>query len=257
MIRLRKDDTSVLIKSAAEIDTMRIPARELAQVLQRLQEMVAPGITTMDLEMEARRVIEAFGAKPSCLGYHGFPAACCISVNEEVVHGFPSDRVLKEGDIVSVDVCVLHHGFHADAAFTAPVGRVSPEKTRLMRVTREARDLAIEAAVVGNRIGDLSAIIQEHVEKNGFNVIRDYSGHGVGRSLHEDPQISNYGKAGTGVRIKAGMTLAIETMVNAGTYATRVLKNNWTVVTADGAPSAHFEHTVAVTPDGPEILTVV
>lgn len=256
MIRLRTGDTSTLIKSPEEIACMRKSGQELAQILEKLRKMAAPGISTMDLEREARRLMETMGARPSFLNYHGYTAATCISINEEIVHGIPSEkRLLKEGDLVSIDVGVFHYGFHADAALTVPIGRITPENERLSRITRECMEKAIVAAVPGNRIGDLSAIIQSHAEDNGFNVVRDYSGHGIGRSLHEDPQISNWGEAGTGMRIKAGMTLAIETMVNAGTWQTRVRPDKWTVVTADGKPSAHFEHTIAVTADGPEILT--
>jgi methionyl aminopeptidase len=213
------------------------------------------------LEEAGRDLIARLGARSACYGYqHGsrrYPAHTCISVNDEVVHGIPSfRRVLRDGDIVSLDVVVWHGGYIGDNAFTVPVGQVSSVQEKLLRVSREALDLGIRQAVSGNRIGDISAAIQQYVESHGFSVVRDMVGHGVGVSMHEPPEIPNFGRRGTGDRIKPGMTLAIEPMVNAGGYKTKTLSDGWTVVTADGSPSAHFEHTVLTTERGPEILTV-
>ena len=248
-------------KTKEGIARMRDVCAIAADTLQALKPLVVPGITTQDLEEAGRDIIAKFGAKSACYGYqhgsHRYPAHTCISVNEEVVHGIPSFRkVLREGDIVSLDIVVAYHGYIGDNAFTVPVGKVSKDVERLLRVTRESLDLAVKAAQVGNRIGDISNAVQSYVEANGCSVVRDMVGHGVGQSMHEPPEIPNFGRKGTGEKIRPGMTLAIEPMVNLGGYRTRTLSDGWTVVTADGSPSAHFEHTVLTTEDGPEILTI-
>jgi methionyl aminopeptidase len=249
------------IKDKEAISRMRESCAMAATVLETLKPLVRPGITTMDLEEAGRAEIARLGARSACFGYHHgsrrYPAHTCISVNEEVVHGIPSfKRILREGDIVSLDIVLEYNGYVGDNAFTVPVAPVSPEVTKLLRVTREALEIGIRAAQVGNRIGDISSAIQAHVERNGYSVVRDMVGHGVGAAMHEPPEIPNFGRKGTGEKIRPGMTLAIEPMVNLGGYATRVLPDGWTVVAADGSPSAHFEHTVLTTEKGPEILTV-
>lgn len=249
------------IKDKTGIAKMREACAIAATVLENLKPLVRPGITTQDLEEAGRDSIARLGARSACYGYqHGsrrYPAHTCISVNDEVVHGIPSfKRVLRDGDIVSLDIVVWHDGYIGDNAFTVPVGSISSAYEKLLRVTREALDLGIKQAQVGNRIGDVSAAVQQFVEANGFSVVRDMVGHGVGVSMHEPPEIPNFGRKGTGDKIKAGMTLAIEPMVNLGAYKTKTLSDGWTVVTADGSPSAHFEHTVLTTDHGPEILTI-
>jgi methionyl aminopeptidase len=249
------------IKDKTGIARMRDACAIAAEVLALLKPMVRPGITTQDLEEAGRDAIASRGARSACYGYqHGsrrYPAYTCISVNEEVVHGIPTfKRVLREGDIVSLDIVVEYQGYVGDNAFTVPVGPVRPPVARLLAVSREALDLGIEQAVVGNRIGDISHAIQAHVEAHGFSVVRDMVGHGVGVAMHEPPEIPNFGRAGSGDKIKPGMTLAIEPMVNLGGYQTKVLADGWTVVTTDRSPSAHFEHTVLTTGSGPEILTL-
>ena len=250
------------IKTKDGIQKMREACAIAATVLDRLKPLVKPGITTQDLEEAGREWIAKLGARSACFGYqHGsrrYPAHTCISVNEEVVHGIPSfKRVLHEGDIVSLDIVVWNQGFVGDNAFTVPVGAISAEREALLRVTREALELGIRQALVGNRIGDISHEIPSHVEANGFSVVRDMVGHGVGVAMHEPPEIPNFGRRGSGERIKPGMTLAIEPMVNAGGFRTRTLSDGWTIVTADGSASAHFEHTVLTTERGPEVLTSV
>jgi methionyl aminopeptidase len=249
------------VKDSKGIARMREVCAMAATVLDSLKPLVRPGITTMDLEEASRAEIARLGARSACYGYrHGgrpYPAHTCISVNEEVVHGIPAfKRVLREGDIVSLDVVLVYNGYVGDNAATMPVLPVAPKIEKLLRVTREALDIGINEAQVGNRIGDISSAIQAHVEGNGFSVVRDMVGHGVGTSMHEPPEIPNFGRRGAGDKIKPGMTLAIEPMVNLGGYATRILPDGWTVVSADGSPSAHFEHTVLTTEKGPEILTV-
>ncbi len=251
---------SVPIKNREAIMRMRSACAIAASVLDGLKPLVKPGVTTQDLEEAGRLMIAKLGARSACYGYqHGsrrYPAHTCISVNDEVVHGVPSlRRVLREGDLVSVDIVVEHEGFIGDNACTVPVSPVSGAAEKLLRVTREALDLGIREAVVGNRIGDISHSIQRHVEGNGFSVVRELVGHGVGVRMHEPPEIPNFGRRGTGERIRPGMTLAIEPMVNAGDHRTKTLPDGWTVVTADGSLSAHFEHTVLTTEQGPEILT--
>lgn len=248
----------IVLKSAHELALMREAGRIVAEVLERLREEVAPGITTGDLERIAEEIIvKRYGAIPSFKGYRGFPGMVCTSINEEIVHGIPGKRVLHEGDIVSIDVGVIHKGYHGDAAITVAVGNIDAESQRLMAVTAEALRIGIEAARPGNWTSDISRAIQEYVEAQGYSVVREYTGHGIGREMHEEPQIPNYydPRLGGRVRLRPGMTFALEPMVNIGGWQTRVLDDRWTVVTADGTRSAHFEHTVAVTKNGPEILT--
>lgn len=252
---------NIPIKSRDQIARMRDACAVAATVLEALKPLVRPGVTTQDLEEAGKQMIARLGASSACFGYqHGsrrYPAHTCISVNDEVVHGIPSlRRVLREGDLVSLDVVVMHGGFIGDNACTVPVAKVSPEAEKLLRVTREALDIGIREAVVGNRIGDISHAIQRHVEAHGLSVVREMVGHGVGAKMHEPPEIPNFGRRGTGDRIRPGMTLAIEPMVNAGGHRTKTLPDGWTVVTEDGSLSAHFEHTVLTTDQGPEILTV-
>jgi methionyl aminopeptidase len=248
-------------KSGEEITRMREACAIAAQVLAALRPLVRPGITTQDLEEAGRDAIKRLGARSACYGYQHhdrrYPAHTCISVNEEVVHGIPSlRRILREGDIVSLDIVVEYRGFIGDNALTVPVLPVAPALAKLLSVTREALDVGIRAAQVGNRIGDISHAIQAFVEGHGCSVVRDMVGHGVGASMHESPEIPNFGRRGTGEKIRPGFTLAIEPMVNLGDYRTKTLADGWTVVTADGSPSAHFEHTVLTTEKGPEILTL-
>lgn len=248
------------IKSEKQIVHMRESCRIAATVLQELKAMVRPGISTQDLEEAGRNAIARLGARSACFGYQvgsrRYPAHTCISVNEEVVHGIPSfRRILSDGDVVSIDIVVSNHGYIGDNAVTVPVGRIRPELRKLLDVTEEALRLGIAAAVVGNRISDISQAVQTHVEASGYGVVRDMVGHGVGVSMHEEPQIPNFGRE-VRDRIKPGMTLAIEPMVNLGGCKTRMLADGWTVVTADKSPSAHFEHTVLTTENGPEILTL-
>lgn len=248
-------------KPADGITRMRESCAIAASVLAKLKEHVSPGISTYDLDQIAKALIAANGARSADYGYQigprRFPAHICVSVNEEVVHGIGSlRRILHDGDIVSLDVTVEYNGYIGDNAVTVPVGAISPRMQELLRVTARALQLGIDQARVDNRIGDISAAIQEYVESHGFSVVRDLVGHGVGRSMHEPPEIPNFGRKGTGPKIKPGMTLAIEPMVNAGGYRTKTLADGWTVVSADGSPSAHFEHTVLTTERGPEILTV-
>jgi len=212
-------------------------------------------VTTRELDQIAEGVTQKRGARPAFKGYRGYPHSLCASVNEEVVHGMPSGRVLKEGDIVGLDFGVLYQGFYGDAAITLPVGRVSEEAARLIRVTEESLYAAIDQASSGNRLGDISAAVQETAESAGFSVVRDFVGHGIGRNMHEDPQIPNFGKKGRGIELRTGMILAIEPMVNAGRYGVKILPDGWTVITADGSLSAHFEHSVAITENGPDILS--
>jgi methionyl aminopeptidase len=246
----------VTLKSSRELKLMREAGRIVAMVLADMGEAVAPEVTTAELNDRAERLIRKMGATPSFKGYHGYPAAICTSVNEQIVHGIPDGRRLKEGDIISVDVGTIYKGYQGDAAVTLPVGRISPEAQVLLDVTRAALFVGIAKSRAGLRTGDISAAIQKFVEAKGFSVVREYTGHGIGSAMHEDPQIPNFGRPGTGHILKAGMTFALEPMVNAGTWKTRVLSDDWTVVTEDERLSAHFEHTVAVTEGEPEILTL-
>jgi methionyl aminopeptidase len=248
---------AIVCKSAGEIEKMRRSGRIVHQVLDMVKALVAPGVSTMDLERAAEKKIRELGAKPAFKGYYDYPCVLCTSVNQEVVHGIPSEaRVLKEGEIVSIDCGVVLDGYYGDSAITVPVGEtVGPELRKLLDVTEQSLQRGIEAARLGNTIGDIGAAVQEIVEANGFSVVREFVGHGVGTKLHEDPQVPNYGVRGHGPRLREGMVLAIEPMVNAGGPGVRVLEDKWTAVTEDGRPSAHFEHCVAVTKDGPVILT--
>ena len=234
---------------------MREANRLLAHLFEHLAPMIQPGITTLELDSEAELYIRSRGAAPAFKGYRGFPGTLCTSVNDEVVHGIPGPKTLKEGDILSIDVGALYDGFYSDAARTFPVGEVTPQARELMEATRKALEAGIAEAVPGNRISDISNAVQKVVEAAGFSVVRDFVGHGVGRSLHEEPQVANFGKRGKGPLILEGMTLAIEPMVNAGDWEVKILGNGWTVITADGSLSAHFEDSVAVTKKGPVILS--
>lgn len=248
----------ITLKSAHELALMREAGRIVAEVLAGIREAVAPGVTTADLEAIADEVIVGkYQAIPSFQGYRGFPGMVCASVNEEIVHGIPGNRVLYEGDIVSVDVGVIYQGYHGDSAITVGVGQVDADSQRLMDVTAESLRIGIEAAKPGNWTTDISKAVQAYVESQGYSVVREYTGHGIGRQMHEDPQIPNYfePRIGGRIRLRPGMTFALEPMVNIGDWKTRVLGDHWTVVTADGTRSAHFEHTVAVTKNGPEIMT--
>ncbi|MFO7639416.1 MAG: type I methionyl aminopeptidase [bacterium] len=246
---------AVNIKSGREIERMREAGRVLTQVLELVGRAVVPGVTTRELNAVCEREIRARGGVPTFLGYRGYPAAACVSVNEEVVHGIPSDRRLVEGDICKVDLGVTLDGMIADAARTWPVGEVSSEVSALLRVTREALYRGLLECRAGRRIGDVGHAIQQYVEERGYSVVRALCGHGVGRELHEDPQVPNCGRAGRGEKLEAGMTLAVEPMVNLGRFEVETLSDGWTVVTKDGLPSAHFEHTILVTNADVEILT--
>jgi methionyl aminopeptidase len=246
---------AISIKSAREIERMRVAGQVVAEVLSLMRQWVRPGISTAELDRIAHQHITERGATPSFLGYHGFPASICTSVNEEIVHGIPGHRTLREGDIVSVDVGVLLNGYHGDAAVTLPVGQVSEAAQQLIAATEGAFEAGIAQAAAGNRVGDISAAIQEYAESRGFDLVREYVGHGIGREMHEEPQVPNVGISHTGPLLRAGMTLAIEPMLTIGPAETRVLKDGWTVVTASGKLSAHYEHTVLITSEGPEVLT--
>lgn len=246
----------IMLKTPVEIEKVAAAARIVADVLETLREHVRPGVTTADLDRLAEEAILREGGKPAFKGYHGYPATLCTSVNEQVVHCIPRrETVLKEGDIVGLDLGVYRDGYYGDAAVTLAVGRISAEAQRLLDVTERALYEGIQAAVPGKRVSDISAAVQSFAEARGFSVVTDFVGHGIGRELHEDPQVPNFGTPGQGPRLKPGMVLAIEPMINAGKGETRVLGDRWTVVTADGSLSAHFEHTVAVTDQGPRILS--
>jgi methionyl aminopeptidase len=245
----------VTLKRPEEIEKMRTSNRIVAEILEELKGRVKPGITTKELDIFSEGLAKKRKAQPAFKGYHGYPFALCASVNCVVVHGMPSDRILVSGDILSLDFGIYYEGYYGDAAITVPVGAVSTEAERLMHCTEEALYQAIKEAVPGNRLGDISAACQEKVEGAGYSVVRDYVGHGIGRYLHEEPQVPNYGVRGRGLELKAGMVLAIEPMVNQGTYRVKLLTDGWTVVTEDGSLSAHFEHSVAITDNGPDILS--
>jgi len=245
----------VIRKSRAEIDKMRRSGLIVADTLARLRKMVEPGITTLELDAVAEANIRGAGAIPTFKGYRGFPASICASINEEVVHGIPSERRLKEGDIIKIDCGATLDGYVGDAAISVPVGKISPEWQRLLDVTRDSLLKAIEKMVAGNHLYDVSSAVQHHVEAEGFSIVRDFCGHGIGQRMHEDPQVPNYGRPGTGPVLKEGWVLAIEPMVNEGTHEVRILKDGWTVKTKDGRASSHFEHTIAVTEEGPRVLT--
>ena len=247
----------IVCRSIAEIDKLRRVNQLVGRILAELQPMVVPGTTTKQIDAAAEALVRDAGAEPAFKGYHGYPATVCASVNEQVVHGIPSATKLVEGDVLSLDMGAKLDGFYGDCALTIPVGRIAPEAAMLLRVTREALFRGIEAVKPGARVSDIGAAVQQHVEAHGFAVVREFVGHGIGTSLHEEPQIANYGPAGRGPRLSEGMVFAIEPMVNAGDAGVKVLSDGWTAVTRDGSLSAHFEHTVAVTRDGCEILTLV
>jgi len=248
----------IIVKSQKEIEKIASACRIVAEILENLKFFIAPDITTADIEAYAADQITKRKAVPAFKGYRGYPASTCTSVNDQVVHGIPSRTTrLKNGDIISIDLGVLKEGFYGDGAMTLPVGVVATEAQKLMAVTEEALYTGIRSAVAGNRVSDISAAIQQHVESNGFSVVRAFVGHGIGRSLHEDPQIPNFGETGHGPRLRDGMTLAIEPMVNAGNSDVAILNDGWTAVTADGRLSAHFEHTIVVTKKEPLILTKI
>ncbi len=248
----------VTIKTARELSKMKDACRISAEALRVAGEAVKPGVTTYEIDTIVRNYIEKQGATPSFLGYGGFPASACISVNNVVIHGIPSKKcVLREGDIVSVDVGAYYEGFHGDNAYTFPCGEVSAKAQALLDATREGLNMGIAQALVGNRIGDIGSAVQKYVEARSYSVVRDFVGHGVGAKLHEDPSVPNYGTPGRGVRLIPGMTIAIEPMITQGTYEVEVLDDEWTTVTKDGKLAAHFEHTIAITPDGPKIMTLI
>ena len=245
----------ITIKSTRELDLMREAGRVASHTKAVLMDAIRPGITSRELDALAEREIRSLGAVPSFKGLYGFPATVCASFNEEIVHGIPSRRRLEEGDIIGIDLGAVVGGFHSDTAFTVGVGIIDEDSQRLIDVTKESLSLAVEQTRVGRRVGDVGAVVETYAESLGYGVVRQYVGHGIGRALHEDPSVPNYGTPGRGALLRAGMTIAIEPMLNMGTWDTRVLDDGWTVVTADGARSAHFEDTVAVTEDGPEVLT--
>ena len=246
----------IICKSAAEIEKLRRSGRMVRQVLGEIREQARPGITTMDLEKYVARRFKELGARSAFKGYRGYPCCLCASVNDEIIHGIPSDRrPLKEGDILSLDTGVILDGYYGDSAITIPIGAINESAQRLLKVTEEALELALDKVRVGNRLGDVSSTVQHYAEKNGYTVVREFVGHGIGKSMHEEPHIPNYGQPGHGPLLKPGMVFAIEPMVNAGGPGVRVLDDNWTAVTADGKLSAHFEHMVAVTKNGPDVLT--
>lgn len=247
----------VVLKTSRELKAMRDAGRISSRALKLAGEAVEPGVSTLEIDRIVRKYIEEQGATPSFLNYGGFPASACISVNDVVIHGIPrKNQILKQGDIVSIDVGAFYEGFHGDNAWTFPCGQVSKEAQDLMDVTRESLFEGINAARSGNRLGDIGSAVQRYVEARGYSVVRDFVGHGVGAELHEDPSVPNYGTPGRGVRLLPGMTIAIEPMVNQGVHTVETLSDNWSVVTSDGKLSAHFEHSIAITPDGPVILTL-
>ena len=250
-----KKDPDIRIKTAAELATLRDAGKILARIVGSIKSSLKIGMMTRDIDLEAERLMRQEGVRAAFKGYHGFPASVCVSVNEEVVHGIPGERVIRDNDIVSIDIGIIHQGYFSDMAVTVGFGALDAARQKLLDVTRQALYKGIAEAHSGARLGDLSHAIQAYVESKGFSVVRDFVGHGIGRELHEDPEIPNYGEPGTGPVLKPGMVLAIEPMVNAGRYQTRTLPDRWTVVTADRRPSAHFEHTIAVTEGGPFILT--
>jgi methionyl aminopeptidase len=245
----------IILKQPEEIEKMRASARIVAEVLEKLKSAIKPGITTRQLDTLAEDLARRKNANPAFKGYMGYPFSLCTSLNEEVVHGMPSDRVLVEGDIISLDFGVYYQGYYGDAAVTLPVGMISERAARLLRVTEQSLCEAVKEATAGNRLGNISFAVQSIVESAGYSVVRDFVGHGIGQKLHEDPQIPNFGERGRGVVLKAGMVFAIEPMVNEGTYKVKVMPDSWTVVTEDVKLSAHFEHSVAITENGPDILS--
>ena len=249
---------SVIIKTPSQIELMREAGRILAEVHNELEKIIEPGISTLEIDQAGEKLIRSYGCEPSFLNYNGYPASICVSVNEEVVHGIPSaKRILKEGDIVSLDAGVIYKGYHSDAARTHAVGKISPEAAKLIEVTRESFFEGIKFAKAGNHLHDISNAIGKYAESFGYGVVRDLVGHGIGAHLHEDPQIPNFVQKSRGVRLVPGMTLAVEPMINSGTYRVEWLDDDWTVVTSDGSLSAHYENTIVILPDGPEILTLI
>ena len=248
---------AITIKSEREIAPMRQAGKIVAQVLVQLVEAVQPGLKTKELDVIAEREIRLLGATPSFKGYHGYPASLCVSINDEIVHGIPGERVIQSGDIVSLDLGAIYQGYQGDAARTVGVGSVSLKAEALMQATQGALQAGIRQARQGNRLGDISAAVQQYAELKGFAVVREYTGHGIGREMHEEPLIPNFGSPGTGLLLKKGMTMAIEPMLNAGDWRTRLGSNKWTVSTIDGCLSAHFENTIVITDGDPEVLTVV
>ncbi len=246
----------ITVKSEDEIDLMREPNAIVRDCLKFVGERIRAGMTTKEVDTMVYDFVKASGAEPSCLGYYGYPASACVSVNEEVVHGIPGDRVLRDGDIVSVDLCAYKNGFHGDGARTFCIGEVSEDKKKLVRVTEECFFKAIEGLKAGTPLYDIGYKVQQHAEGNGFSVIRSYTGHGIGREMHEDPSVPNFGRKGTGVRLRSNTVLCIEPMIAMGGYRVRVLDDDWTAVTLDGKCAAHYENTVVIRPDGVEILTL-
>lgn len=255
MTQVSSKSRGITIKSSRELDHMREAGRIVGLAKAVLADAVRPGITTSELDIVAEHEIRRCGADPSFKGLYGFPATICVSINEQVVHGIPSTRRLNEGDIVSLDVGAIVNGFHADSAFTVGVGQIADEATRLIEATKESLRLGIEVVQEGARVGDISAAVQGYAESLGYGVVRQYVGHGIGRALHEEPQVPNYGIAGRGPLLRKGMAIAIEPMLNIGTWETSVLDDDWTVITADGSLSAHFEDTITITANGHELLT--
>jgi methionyl aminopeptidase len=245
----------IIGKSKKELEKMRAAGRLIGLVREEVRRLVEPGVSTIELDRAAEKMICDAGAQPTFKGYHGFPYSICASVNEQIVHGFPSEYKLNEGDIFSVDLGATLEGFVGDTATTIPVGQVSDDLLKLIRITEECLERAIEQCRVGKHLGDIGWAVQEHAEAHGYSIVRDYVGHGIGRKMHEDPQIPNYGQPGKGPKIKNGYVFAVEPMINLGTHLTKVLADRWTVVTLDGKPSAHCEHTIAITDEGPEVLT--
>ena len=247
----------IVVKTARELKQMQEACTLSARALRLAGEMVEPGVSTYEIDKAVQKFIEGEGGKPSTLGYNGYPASTCISVNSVVVHGIPSKKIiLREGDIVSIDICAGINGYHGDNAYTYPCGDISEEAQRLLDATKESLYEGIKAAQAGNRVGDISSAVQRYVEARSYGVVREFTGHGVGANLHEDPSIPNFGTPGRGPRLIPGMTIAIEPMITAGGYRTRTLDDGWTAVTVDGSLAAHFEHTVCITPDGPRIMTL-
>jgi methionyl aminopeptidase len=245
----------IICKSPAEIEKLRRSGQITRQILLETKGRVKPGETTLELERFVEKRLRDLGAQPASKGYRGYPWCLCTSVNDQIVHGMPSARRLAEGDIIGLDLGVIVEGYYGDSALTVPVGKISPEAEKLIRVAEESLELGIEQARVGLRLGDISAAVQQHVESHGFSVVREMVGHGIGREYHEEPQVPNFGRAGHGPLLKEGMVFTIEPMVNAGGCGMRILDDQWTAVTTDGTNSAHFEHTIAVTKNGPEVLT--
>lgn len=250
-----KQSQHIRIKTSSEVDILRKAGKILYSIITQLGSSLTSGMTTKDIDAKALSLMQAHGVKSAFKGYRGFPGITCLSVNETVVHGIGNQRVIKEGDIVSIDVGIIYNDYFSDSAITVPVGKISPDVARLLEVAEAALYRGIEQAQVNHRLSDISFAVQSYVEMHGYSVVRDFVGHGIGRELHEDPQIPNYGPRGQGPKLEAGMVFAIEPMVNMGKAATKILNDGWTVVTQDGLPSAHFEHCIVITDKGPEILT--